>query len=68
MKHNIKSVNNCIVCGDEFSNDWKDLLDKSEFTQSWCKVCILKNGHSHPTTREKIESIQELNRLERLKN
>ena len=67
MKHNLECGNNCVVCGDMLSMEWKSIMNESEFTQSWCKTCILKYGHSYPITDLKIDAIQEVNRLERIK-
>jgi hypothetical protein len=68
MKHNLECGNNCVKCGDMLSIEWKSILNEffNEFTQSWCKTCILKYGHSYPTTDLKIDAIQEINRLERI--
>jgi hypothetical protein len=65
MKHNLKSIDNCVVCGDKISEEWKEKINKSEFIQSWCQICILKYGHSYPITDFKINAIHELNRLNR---
>jgi len=65
MKHNIKPSDNCVVCNQELTSDWKSIFDVSEFTQSWCKTCILKYSHSYPITEFKIDAIHEINRLER---
>jgi hypothetical protein len=41
MKHNLKSANNCVVCSQELATEWKSIMNESEFTQTWCKTCIL---------------------------
>jgi hypothetical protein len=66
MKHDLKCADNCVVCAQELTIEWKSSMYESEFTQSWCKTCILKHGHSYPITDLKIDSIHEVNRLERL--
>ena len=64
MKHDLKCADNCVVCGQELTIEWKSEMNESEFTQSWCKTCILKHSHSYPTTDLKIDAIHEINRLE----
>jgi hypothetical protein len=66
MKHDLKCADNCVVCSQELTTEWKSIMNESEFTQTWCKICILKHGHSYPITNYKIDSIQEVNRLERI--
>ena len=65
MKHDLKCGDNCVVCGQELTIDWKSQMYESEFTQSWCLICLLKYGESYPTTKHKIDTIQEINKLQR---
>ena len=66
MKHNLEVSNNCVICGNELSEEDKKILKGSdEFCQSWCLTCMLKHAHSHPTNDLKINAIHEINTLER---
>jgi hypothetical protein len=65
MKFNLKPSTNCVKCGNKLSLEYKRALTDSEFSQSWCLLCLLKYGESYPTTRDKIETIQQVNNLQR---
>lgn len=65
MKFNLKPSNNCAKCGNELSFKYKRAIQDSEFSQSWCLLCFIKYGESYPTTKSKIETIQEVNKLQR---
>jgi hypothetical protein len=66
MKHNLECDKNCIVCNDKLSMNWRRIMVESEFIQSWCKTCILKYGHSFPMNNLKLDSIHQINKLERI--
>ena len=65
MKHDLKCGDNCVVCGQEITIEWKSEMKESQFTLSWCKTCILKYVHLYPINDLKIDAIHEINRLER---
>lgn len=65
MKFNLKPSNNCCKCGNKLPSEYKKAIKDSEFTQSWCLLCLLKYGESYPTTRDKIQTIQEVSKLQR---
>lgn len=66
MKFNLNPSDNCVKCGNKLSSEYKRTIKKySEFSQSWCLLCLLKYGESYPTTKDKIETIQEVNKLQR---
>lgn len=68
MKYGIKPSKNCVKCGCELSKEYIRSISKTEFNQTWCLLCILKYGESYPTTRHKIEAIQEVNKMQRKAN
>jgi len=68
MKFNLKPSSNCVKCGNKLSYEYKRALKDSDFSQSWCLLCLLKYGESYPITRHKIETIQEVNKLQRKYN
>ena len=65
MKYNLNPSDNCHNCWSELSIEYKIALKDSEFSQSWCLLCLLKYGESYPTTKHKIDTIQEINKLQR---
>ena len=67
MKFNLNPSDNCVKCGNKLSLEYKRALTDSEFSQSRCLLCLLKYGESYPTTKDKIETIQEVNKLQRKK-
>lgn len=65
MKYNLHPSKDCIICGNKLSLKYQEAIKDSEFTQSWCLLCLLKYGESYPTTKHKIQTIQEVNKLQR---
>ena len=69
MKYNLECAKNCVKCNHKLSLNWRKIMNmiESEFTQSWCKTCILKYGHSFPMNNLKLDSLHQINKLERIK-
>ena len=65
MKYKLEPSNNCVKCSNKLSISYKNAIKYSEFTQTWCLLCLLKYGESYPTTKHKIDTIQEVNKLQR---
>lgn len=40
----------CVACECQIDNDWKLILDKSTFAQTWCITCVTNWIYSYPKT------------------
>lgn len=62
MNQNILVGDQCVVCENHINDDWKLILEKSTFTQTWCIGCVTNWILSYPRTRpEKVKAKKFLN-------
>jgi hypothetical protein len=68
MKYQLQCSDNCLVCDKIISDDWKKNLnmEECEFTQTWCKLCILKYSFSYPKNADKLQAMLQIDKLERI--
>lgn len=50
MDHDIPPNDKCGICESLIDDDWKVILEKSEFAQTWCITCVTNWIYAYPKT------------------
>ena len=65
MRNPLKPSKDCVVCFKKLNKRDLIILKESNFSQSWCEICLLKYIESYPITNGKKDAYYEIERINR---